>query len=85
MDDEQPQGFEIWFGKPLALLIFFIGLPWALLTLNDQGVLVGSEKYLNSYGDQALRCTYFIGVHTSQKVHLTIYKQECPLFETLPN
>ncbi len=85
MDDEQPKGLELWFGKPLAIVIFFIGLPWALLYLNDQGILIGEEPFIGSYGDQSIRCTYFIGVHTTTKTHLTFHTPECPIFETIPN
>ena len=83
-DDDQPKGFELWFGKPLALLIFFIGLPWALLSLNDQGILIGSEEFTNRYGDKSIRCTYLIGVSTAQITYLTFYKASCPFIETIP-
>ncbi len=85
MDDEQPKGFEMWFGKPLALLIFFIGMPWALLTQYDQGVLIGAEAFTGNFGDESIHCTYFIGMHTETKTHLTFHVPSCPIFETIPD
>ena len=85
MDDEQPQGIELWFGKPLAMLMFFVGMPWAILTISDQGVLIGSETYNSSFGDESIRCTYFIGVHTEIKTHMTFHVPDCPILETIPD
>jgi len=85
MDDEQPKGLELWFGKPLAMLIFFIGMPWALLTISDQGVLVGAENFTGNFGDESIRCTYFIGVHTETTTHLTFHVPTCPILQNIPD
>ncbi|MEE8295233.1 MAG: hypothetical protein V3R64_05935 [Sphingomonadales bacterium] len=83
MDDEQPKGIELWFGKPLAMLMFFIGLPWAILTLMDQGILMGEETFTGSFGDKSIRCTYLIGAHTVTQTHMTFHVPNCPLIVTI--